>query len=174
MPLSALRRTPCIPRRWGFAASRRREAERCPVAFGRIQTPRKDRRGKRQVDISCDRSEPRWPPPLEKRNRFAISPPDMIMRLRRRSRKRTIGEAIASWPDSKAIPPTKPKYSSRFSLCLPSPNGPSSSTQADWANRADLESTSRADFSELLAAQRFRCCVFEKLKSRDARKIGQK
>jgi hypothetical protein len=45
--------------------------------------------------------------------------------------------------------------------------------QANWMNRADLASTSHADFSELLAAQRVRCRVFKILESRGARKMGQ-
>jgi hypothetical protein len=60
-----------------------------------------------------------------------------------------------------------------FSLCPLSPNAPASSTQANWADRADFNSTSPADFSELLAAQGVRCRVFKILKSRGSRKRGQ-
>jgi energy-coupling factor transporter transmembrane protein EcfT len=37
-----------------------------------------------------------------------------------------------------------------------------------------FNSTALANFSELLAAQRFRCRDFENLRSRDASKMGQK
>jgi hypothetical protein len=61
-----------------------------------------------------------------------------------------------------------------YSLRLLSPNAPASSTQTNWANRAKFNSTTRAHFSELLAAQRVKCRVFGILKSRVARKRGQK
>jgi hypothetical protein len=45
--------------------------------------------------------------------------------------------------------------------------------QANWTNGAKFNTTSSADFSELLAAQRVKCRVFGILKSRGARKMGQ-
>jgi hypothetical protein len=45
------------------------------------------------------------------------------------------------------------KFYERQALCPLSPNGLFSSTQANWANRAKFDLITRADFSELLAAQ---------------------
>jgi hypothetical protein len=67
--------------------------------------------------------------------------------------------------------PTKTTRSSLYPL---SPNGLASSTQANWAVRGEFNSIGRANFSELLAAQRVRRRVFGNLESGDAPKRGQK